>query len=300
MQLELIYNSIDGLVRKSRLSLVDLAGSERIAKTGAEGQRLKEAQKINQSLTTLGMVIMALTTPGSKHVPFRNSKLTLILRDSLGGSSKTTLLCTASRLKRHSEESIQTLYFASRAKAIKNSAKKNVILNAGELQYVCNGLKKELMFLRGQIKKVGFQWILIENKKLLSFIDNEEFLVYESENEKIENKKNENNNNNNNEEVNENNQKLFSNNQNKNDEGEEENNENNSQENNENIDSNSPVNNENQGEENENNENEKDDNQKEDNEKNDNENNDNDNEHEKEDNENDAEGNAVQNNDDLL
>ena len=200
MQLELIYNSIDGLVRKSRLSLVDLAGSERITKTGAEGQRLKEAQKINQSLTTLGMVIMALTTPGSKHVPFRNSKLTLILRDSLGGSSKTTLLCTASRLKRHSEESIQTLYFASRAKAIKNSAKKNVILNAGELQYVCNGLKKELMFLRGQIKKVGFKWILIENKKLLSFIDNEEFLVYESENEKIENKKNENNNNNNNNE----------------------------------------------------------------------------------------------------
>ena len=86
MQLELIYNSIDGLVRKSRLSLVDLAGRERIAKTGAEGQRLKEAQKIYQSLTTLGMVIMALTTPGTKHIPFRNSKLTLILRDSLGGS----------------------------------------------------------------------------------------------------------------------------------------------------------------------------------------------------------------------
>ena len=195
MQLELIYNSIDGLVRKSRLSLVDLAGSERIAKTGAEGQRLKEAQKINQSLTTLGMVIMALTTPGSKHVPFRNSKLTLILRDSLGGSSKTTLLCTASRLKRHSEESIQTLYFASRAKSIKNLAKKNVILNAGELQYICNGLKKELMFLRGQIKKVGFQWILIENKKLLSFIDNEEFLLYENENiEKINSQENNNNN----------------------------------------------------------------------------------------------------------
>ena len=61
-------------------------------KTGAEGQRLKEAQKINQSLTTLGMVIMSLTTPGCKHIPFRNSKLTLILKDSLGGSSKTTLL----------------------------------------------------------------------------------------------------------------------------------------------------------------------------------------------------------------
>ena len=176
LQLELIYNSIDGLVRKSHLSLVDLAGSERIAKTGAEGQRLKEAQKINQSLTTLGMVIMSLTTPGCKHIPFRNSKLTLILKDSLGGSSKTTLLCTASRLKRHSEESIQTLYFASRAKTIKNNAKKNIILSAGELQYLANGLKKEIMLLRGQLKNVGYQWRLIEDKKILSFWNNDEFL----------------------------------------------------------------------------------------------------------------------------
>ena len=176
LQLELIYNSIDGLVRKSHLSLVDLAGSERIAKTGAEGQRLKEAQKINQSLTTLGMVIMSLTTPGCKHIPFRNSKLTLILKDSLGGSSKTTLLCTASRLKRHSEESIQTLYFASRAKTIKNNAKKNIILSAGELQYLANGLKKEIMLLRGQLKNVGYQWRLIDDKKILSFCNNDEFL----------------------------------------------------------------------------------------------------------------------------
>ena len=176
LQLELIYNSIDGLVRKSHLSLVDLAGSERIAKTGAEGQRLKEAQKINQSLTTLGMVIMSLTTPGCKHIPFRNSKLTLILKDSLGGSSKTTLLCTASRLKRHTEESIQTLYFASRAKTIKNNAKKNIILSAGELQYLANGLKKEIMLLRGQLKTAGYQWRLIEDKKILSFCNNDEFL----------------------------------------------------------------------------------------------------------------------------
>ena len=192
MQLELIYNSIDGLVRKSRLSLVDLAGSERIAKTGAEGQRLKEAQKINQSLTTLGMVIMALTTPGTKHIPFRNSKLTLILRDSLGGSSKTTLLCTASRLKRHSEESIQTLYFASRAKTIKNSTKKNVILNAGELQHIANGLKKELLFLRGQLKKIGSKWKIIEDKKILGFVGNDEYDkdVSGVEKEKVNEKKN--------------------------------------------------------------------------------------------------------------
>ena len=185
MQLELIYNSIDGLLRKSRLSLVDLAGSERIGKTGAEGQRLKEAQKINQSLTTLGMVIMALTTEGIKHVPFRNSKLTLILKDSLGGSSKTTLLCTASRLKRHTEESIQTLYFASRAKTIKNSAKKNIILNAGELQYIAKELKNEIMILRGQIKKIGYQWKLIDDKKLLNFIQNDEFILNDNNSENL-------------------------------------------------------------------------------------------------------------------
>ena len=221
LQLELIYNSIDGLVRKSHLSLVDLAGSERIAKTGAEGQRLKEAQKINQSLTTLGMVIMSLTTPGCKHIPFRNSKLTLILKDSLGGSSKTTLLCTASRLKRHSEESIQTLYFASRAKTIKNNAKKNIILSAGELQYLANGLKKEIMLLRGQLKNVGYQWRLIEDKKILSFCNNDEFLndpnspvaVLEKKEENINNENKEKINENNNEEKNENLNKNVNNNQ---------------------------------------------------------------------------------------
>jgi len=177
---------------------------------------------------------------------------------------------------------------------------------------------KRLVFRKNELKRqikntnMGYNTKNFQVKKSKYILKNKEEEKYhqdenieeENNNNNIEivneNNENENNNNNNNEEVNENNQKLFSNNQNKNDEGEEENNENNSQENNENIDSNSPVNNENQGEENENNENEKDDNQKEDNEKNDNENNDNDNEHEKKDNENDAEGNAVQNNDDLL
>ena len=138
------------------------------------------------------MVIMALTTPGTKHIPFRNSKLTLILRDSLGGSSKTTLLCTASRLKRHSEESIQTLYFASRAKTIKNSTKKNVILNARELQHIANGLKKELLFLRGQLKKIGSKWKIIEDKKILGFVGNDEYDkdVSGVEKEKVNEKKN--------------------------------------------------------------------------------------------------------------
>lgn len=134
---------------------------------------MKEAQKINQSLTTLGMCIMALTTPGSKHIPFRNSKLTLILKESLGGNSKTTLLCTGSRKKEHCEESVQTLNFASRAKSIKNACKTNVQLGAKELQYIAENLKKEIMIMRGQLKKGGLNFNKLTDPKLISFIPND-------------------------------------------------------------------------------------------------------------------------------
>lgn len=116
---------------------------------------------------------MALTTPNSKHIPYRNSKLTLILKESLGGSAKTTLLCTASRLSRHEEESVQTLYFASRAKSIKNVCKVNMTLGTKELQYLADHLKKEIMVLRGQLQKAGVKWNQITDPKLLSFISNE-------------------------------------------------------------------------------------------------------------------------------
>jgi len=88
-----------------------LAGSERIGKTGATGEILEQAKKINQSLTSLGRVINALTK-AEKHVPFRDSKLTHLLKESLGGNSKTCLVCTISRLAAHSEESVQSLKFA--------------------------------------------------------------------------------------------------------------------------------------------------------------------------------------------
>ena len=91
--------------------MVDLAGSERIGKTGATGKVLEEAKKINMSLTTLGRVIKALGDNGS-YVPFRDSKLTQLLRESLGGNSKTTLLLTLSKAKYHADESIQSLKFA--------------------------------------------------------------------------------------------------------------------------------------------------------------------------------------------
>ena len=101
------YNQLnkDGSQKSGRLNLVDLAGSERIAKTGATGNTLKEAQNINLSLTSLGLCIKALTD-GSPHIPFRDSKLTFFLKDALGGNSKTTLICTASKQLRHLEESV--------------------------------------------------------------------------------------------------------------------------------------------------------------------------------------------------
>ena len=88
--------------------MVDLAGSERIAKTGATGKTLEEAKKINLSLSTLGLCIKSLTE-NKGHIPFRDSKLTFFLKESLGGNSKTALICTASKLSLHEEESLQTL-----------------------------------------------------------------------------------------------------------------------------------------------------------------------------------------------
>jgi len=109
--IEFTQRNTDGSQKNGKLNLVDLAGSERIAKTGATGKVLEEAKKINLSLSALGMCIKALTD-GSGHVPFRDSKLTYFLKESLGGNSKTTLICTASKQLCHLEESVQTLKFA--------------------------------------------------------------------------------------------------------------------------------------------------------------------------------------------
>lgn len=124
--LVLEYNQVnkDGSTKSAKLNLVDLAGSERIGKTGATGKVLEEAKKINQSLTTLGMVITALGK--GENVPFRSSKLTHLLKEGLGGNSKTTLICTSSRCAVHGEESVQSLQFAKRVKKIKNKAISNV------------------------------------------------------------------------------------------------------------------------------------------------------------------------------
>lgn len=148
--LDIEQKNSDGSIKQARLNLVDLAGSERIDKTGATGQTLKEAMKINLSLTTLGMCIKSLTE-GATHVPFRDSKLTLFLKQSLGGNSKTLLICTASALERHYEESYQTCRFASRAKKVKNKAISNVMRSREELEVMIKKLKSEVNALRKQL-----------------------------------------------------------------------------------------------------------------------------------------------------
>lgn len=115
-------------LRIGKLNLVDLAGSERLKVTGATGQRLEECKKINLSLSCLGNVISVLTdrkTNSSTYIPYRSSKLTRLLEDSLGGNCKTTMMAMISPAHEAFSESLSTLKFANRAKRIKNKPKIN-------------------------------------------------------------------------------------------------------------------------------------------------------------------------------
>lgn len=112
-------------IRVGKLNLVDLAGSERQSKTGATGQRLKEATKINLSLTALGNVISALVDGKSTHVPYRDSKLTRLLQDSLGGNTKTIMIANCGPADYNYDETLTTLRYADRAKQIKNKPRIN-------------------------------------------------------------------------------------------------------------------------------------------------------------------------------
>ncbi|KAM7287807.1 kinesin-like protein KIF17 [Ixodes scapularis] len=107
-------------IRSGKLNLVDLAGSERQAKTGATGERLREATKINLSLSALGNVISALVDGRSKHIPYRDSKLTRLLQDSLGGNTRTLMLACLSPADSNYDETLSTLRYANRAKNIQN------------------------------------------------------------------------------------------------------------------------------------------------------------------------------------
>lgn len=127
-------NLESGSAKSGQLFLVDLAGSEKVGKTGASGQTLEEAKKINKSLSALGMVINALTDGKSTHIPYRDSKLTRILQESLGGNSRTTLIINCSPSSYNDAETISTLRFGVRAKSIKNKAKVNAELSPAEMK----------------------------------------------------------------------------------------------------------------------------------------------------------------------
>ncbi|RHY41100.1 hypothetical protein DYB34_000920 [Aphanomyces astaci] len=115
-----------------KLYLVDLAGSEMVRKTGASGKQLEEAKTINKSLSALGMVINALTTANVGFVPYRDSKLTRVLQEALGGNSRTSLIINVSPSIYNAPESMSTLRFGNRAKAIKNKAVVNAEKSAEE------------------------------------------------------------------------------------------------------------------------------------------------------------------------
>lgn len=120
-------NGVEALVSAGKLNLVDLAGSENIQRSGAENKRAAEAGLINKSLLTLGRVINALVDK-SAHIPYRESKLTRLLQDSLGGRTKTCIIATISPAKSNLEETISTLDYAFRAKNIRNKPQLNPML----------------------------------------------------------------------------------------------------------------------------------------------------------------------------
>jgi kinesin family member 5 len=138
--------------KESKLYLVDLAGSEKVRKTGAEGQVLEEAKMINKSLSALGNVINALTDPKTGHIPYRDSKLTRILQESLGGNSKTCLIINCSPSLANEDETLSTLRFGQRAKFITNKAQVNMERSPAELQAALSAAEKELETLKEQLR----------------------------------------------------------------------------------------------------------------------------------------------------
>ena len=141
------FKQVDTSTKTERLSvinLVDLAGSEKTEKAGTSGDRLKEGCAINKSLSTLGQVIKVLADKSSgkgkkQVVPYRNSALTRILSNALGGNSKTLMICALSPASSNYEETLSTLRYADRAKSIKNKA----IVNESETEKLIRELKEE-------------------------------------------------------------------------------------------------------------------------------------------------------------
>uniref|UniRef100_A0A4W2HFJ9 Kinesin-like protein n=1 Tax=Bos indicus x Bos taurus TaxID=30522 RepID=A0A4W2HFJ9_BOBOX len=167
-------------VRHAKLHLVDLAGSERVAKTGVGGQLLTEAKYINLSLHYLEQVIIALSEKHRSHIPYRNSMMTSVLRDSLGGNCMTTMIATLSLEKRNIDESISTCRFAQRVALIKNEAVLNEEIDPKlmiiRLQKEIQELKDELAIVTGEQRTEALtEAELLQLEKLItSFLEDQD------------------------------------------------------------------------------------------------------------------------------
>lgn len=146
------------LIKTGKLNLVDLAGSENLKKSGAQKT---ETSKINRSLLTLGRCIQALCT-GQPHVPYRESKLTRLLQDSLGGHTKTCIIATISPSEIHAEETLNTLDYALKAKNIKNKPEVNQKISKTQM----------IKELAGDIEKLKRD-LLMQREKSGVFISND-------------------------------------------------------------------------------------------------------------------------------
>jgi len=163
--IETVQKFKDGSTKSGKLCLADLAGSERVKRSKVEGLNLEEAAMINKSLSALGNCIHALTEEGRGHIPFRDSKLTYVLRESLGGNSRTTLLVACSPHISSHEETLSTLRFAERAKTIQCSVKQNKLRSIEELtalveklEALNRGHKAYIKSLEGLLEQNGIDY----------------------------------------------------------------------------------------------------------------------------------------------
>ena len=153
MPIEALTGAEDFVTMDSKLHFVDLAGSERLKNTGASGDRAKEGISINAGLASLGKVISQLSTRhAGNHISYRDSRLTRLLQDSLGGSAITYMVACVTPAEFHLSETLNTLQYAQRARAIQSRPQLQQVADDGDKQAVIDRLRAEVSFLRDQIR----------------------------------------------------------------------------------------------------------------------------------------------------